>query len=321
MIVSITHELDLDGLGSQAIVKRYFTNFNKINSHEILCYYAHYTNFIEIARNVLSKIPSKGRLIISDIGFNDDFRQLFPLFEKCKKKKCKIFWFDHHIVDKEIERDLKEILEVYINDPNRCAAEIIKDYYLPNDSIAIKIASFSRDIDFQTKKYINATKIQSIIAFNRGNELNKNKEKVVNLLVDGTFENEWYDEQLIKIKEWEEEQTKFALTHTKIIEIEEFGKISVSYANLGGGKIVSILKDHFPEVKLCIGIDFRYNEIIIHSDYVDCREFARNFKGGGHRNRAGFEIDKIFTENNEFSDAFLRNIIENILKFKIKKAQ
>ena len=236
MIVSITHELDLDGLGSQAIIKRYFTHFNNVKSHSFLCYYAHYTNFKEITQKVINKIAPGGQLIISDIGFNEEFMQLFPLFEKYKEKNCKIYWFDHHIVDKEIQVELKRTLEEYINDPNRCTAEIIKDYYLPHDSIAIKIARFSRDTDFKTKKYATASKIQSIISFNRGNELKKNKEKIVNLMVEGVFENEWYEDQLIKIKVWEEEQTQFAIYHAKIVEIEEFGKVIISLARLNDSK-------------------------------------------------------------------------------------
>jgi len=319
MIVSITHELDLDGLGSQAIIKRYFTHFNNMKSHNILCYYAHYTNFKEIAQKVLSEITNEGQLIISDIGFNEEFRQLFPLFEKCKEKKCKIYWFDHHIVDNETQRELTRILEEYINDPNRCTAEIIKDYYLPHDSIAMKIASLSRDTDFRTKKYKIATKIQSIISFNRGNELKKNKEKIVSLLADGIFENEWYEEQLIKIRVWEEKQTQFAIKRAKILEIKGFGKIIISFAKLSGGKVVSILNEYYPMAKLFIGIDFRYNEIIIHSEYVDCRELARKFKGGGHNNRAGFKYDKVITKNNEYNQEFIRDMKKNINKFKIKK--
>ena len=65
------------------------------------------------------------------------------------------------------------------------------------------------------------------------------------------------------------------------------------------------------------GGTFRYNEIIIHSTYVNCRELARNYKGGGHKNRAGFKYDKIFINKNEFSDEFIRNIKNNIQKFKI----
>jgi len=318
MIVSITHELDLDGLGSQAIIKRYFTYFNKEKAQEMKLYYAHYTNFIDIVKEIINDVPlQQGQFIISDIGFNDDFRELFPLFVQWKAKDCKIFWFDHHIIDKNNEEELQKLLELYLNDPKRCSAEIVKDYYLPNDSVAKKIAEFSRDIDFHTKKYEIASNLQSIIAYNRGYELGNVKKKIVDLMSVGKFEDPWFDEQLIKVKEWEEQQTGFALNHIKMIEIKDFGKILISFAKLGGSQIVSLLKDHSSKTKLYVGIDIRYNEIIIHSDYVNCRELARNFAGGGHKNRAGFKYEKIFAENQEINQEFIQNIKTNILKFKI----
>ncbi len=317
MIISITHELDLDGLGSQAIVKRYFNYFNKDKTQEMKLYYAHYTNFIDNVKEIFNEVPLQEQFIISDIGFNDDFRELFPLFNKAKDKHCKIFWFDHHLIDNYNKEELEKLLELYLNDPKRCGAEIVKDYYLPDDSVAIKIAKFSRDIDFQTKKYEVASNLQSIIAYNRGYELDDVKKKIVDLMSIGKFEDPWFDEELVKVKQWESNQTEFALNHIKMIDIKDFGEILISFAKLGGGKIVSLLKDHFTKIKCYIGIDFRYNEIIIHSDYVNCRELARNYKGGGHKNRAGFKYDNIFTTNHEISQEFLQSMKINIYKFKI----
>ncbi len=319
MIISITHELDLDGLGSQAIIRRFFEKIEGGKVGKVKLYYAHYTNFMEIVKKILNIIGPNEYLIISDIGFNDEFLDLFPLFKEIKEKKCKIYWFDHHIIDEDIEKKLNRFIDVYINDPNRCSAEIVKDYYLPDDSIAIKIASFSRDSDFHTKLFEIATNLQSIIAFNRGNKFNGNKRKIVEFMSEGIFENEWYKEQLEKIKVWEENESQYALNHKKLIEVEKFGNLIISFAKIGGGKIVRLLKDYFPHIKLYIGIDVRYKEIVIHSDYVDCRELARIFKGGGHRNRAGFGYNKAFDKNNELSEEFLRILKENIHRFKINE--
>ncbi|NVM38580.1 MAG: hypothetical protein HWN81_23525, partial [Candidatus Lokiarchaeota archaeon] len=177
MIVSVTHELDLDGLGSQAIIQRYFNHFLKKNKSKLNLHYAHYTNFIDKIREILDFKFLPEQLIISDIGFNDDFKKLFPLFKRFKEKLGKILWFDHHLIDINFKNELKKILELFINDPNRCSAEIVKDYYLPEDLIAKKIAKFSRAIDFDTKNYQIASNLQSIIAYNRGSELNEVKKK------------------------------------------------------------------------------------------------------------------------------------------------
>lgn len=317
MIVSITHELDLDGLGSQAIIKRYFNKTLKNNNSEIILHYAHYSNFIEKIKEILGAKTLPDQLIISDIGFNDDFKKLFSLFKQYKEKSHKILWFDHHLIDKDNVEELKKILDLYLNDPKRCSAEITQDYYLPDDSIANKIAKYSRDIDFHTKKYSIASNLQSIIAYNRGYESDEVKKKIVDLMSNGIFENDWYNEQLINIKKWENAQSNFALDHIKLIEIEEFGTIAITFAEIGGGKLTSVLEENYPAAKVFIGIDVRYNEITLHSNYINCRELARYFKGGGHKNRAGFKYETIFIKENEINQIFIRALKEKILKYRI----
>ena len=44
MIVSLTHEHDLDGLGSQAIIQRYFNLKTEISGKDIIYYFADYTD-------------------------------------------------------------------------------------------------------------------------------------------------------------------------------------------------------------------------------------------------------------------------------------
>ena len=317
MNVSITHELDLDGLGSQAIIQRYYTHSLEENKSELILHYSHYTNFIDKIKIILEAKILPERLIISDMGFNDDFKKVYSLFKKSREIGCEIFWFDHHIIDINHENELKKTIDLYINDPDRCAAEIVKDYYLPEDSIAIKIAKFSRDIDFHTKKYKISSNLQSIISYNRGYELDDVKKKIIELMSRGIFENDWYTEQLRIVKKWEEEQSAFALKHTQLIKIEDFGKLAISFGKIGGGILSSFLKENYPEAKIFIGIDSRYNEITLRSNYVNCREIARFFKGGGHKDRAGFRYKNIFVKENKIDQTFIRSIKEKILKYRI----
>ncbi|MEJ2296801.1 MAG: hypothetical protein P8Y23_18805 [Candidatus Lokiarchaeota archaeon] len=65
-----------------------------------------------------------------------------------------------------------------------------------------------------------------------------------------------------------------------------------------------------------IGIDSRFNEIIIHSDFVNCREFAKYFGGGGHEERAGFTHPDTFTKSKELSKIFIDDILKFLPKFK-----
>ncbi|MFX0176438.1 MAG: DHH family phosphoesterase [Candidatus Hodarchaeota archaeon] len=312
MIVSVTHEHDLDGLGSQAIIYRYFKQIDK--NYEIKLIYAHYLNFVEIIRNVLDSEVLPEKLIISDIGFNEEFKELFPLFERIIEHGCEIFWFDHHLVEEDIKENLESSISLYLNNPDKCAAEVIKDFYLPEDSIAIRIAEFARDTDFRTEKFKSASDLQLIIGFNKG--ANKYREKViiVELLAKGDFQNTWFDEQLKNLQYWYSTESKNALEHLRFLNIENFGEIIISYANMGGGKITLLLSEKFPKRKAYIGIDKRFNEIIIHSEYINCRDFAKEFEGGGHRIRAGFKYPNIFIEENVLNQTFINDLKINLVK-------
>jgi oligoribonuclease NrnB/cAMP/cGMP phosphodiesterase (DHH superfamily) len=315
MIISLTHEHDLDGLGSQAIIKRYYHLNPKFQNPEIKCYFAHYVDFIEKLSDILKNNKPPLELIISDIGFNKEFAKLFPIFEKLDPNKYSIKWFDHHIVDKDTIQRLRDVLNLYENDPKRCAAEIVKDYYLPDDPIAQQIAEFARDTDFKTHKFPKASELQLIIEYNRGEDLTTNKLKVVDLLSLGEFDNNWLSSQFESLQEWYKNEIEDALKNVYFIKVDNFGEIAITFSNIGGGKITDALFKNYPNLSAAIGIDKRYDEIIIHSEKLNCREFANSFNGGGHKMRAGFKYNPLFTSKNSLHPSFIKAIKQKIQIF------
>ncbi|MFX0025769.1 MAG: DHH family phosphoesterase [Candidatus Hermodarchaeota archaeon] len=316
MIVSITHEHDLDGLGSQAIIKRYFDFFYNGVKQEFKQYFSHYLDFVEKLKNILISDNIPSQLIITDIGFNEDFKELLPILEGAKNNDCKILWFDHHLVSNEIKEKITEFTYLYINDPLRCAAEIVKDYYLPDDSIALKIAELARDSDFKTNKFQFADELQLIIGYNRGESKYQEKIKLVSLLSVGAFQEQWFSAQLMKLKKWFNEESIFALRNVNIVNIENFGEIAISFARISGGKITDLLGKKFPKLRAYIGIDTRFDEIIIKSEFINCRDFAIEFTGGGHKSRAGFKYKQIFSENGVLNQQFIQDLKMKFIKFK-----
>ncbi|NVM19632.1 MAG: hypothetical protein HWN80_18160 [Candidatus Lokiarchaeota archaeon] len=316
MIVTVTHEHDLDGLGSQAIIRRHFDLKSEIQNDEISYFFADYTDFVEKIKRILSTETVPSQLIISDLGFNDSFKELLPHFKEAEKEGCKISWFDHHIVDVSIKEEIKSLIHIYINDIEKCAAEIVRDYYLKDDPIASEIAEFARDTDFRTNKYKLASEFQSIIGFNRGAQNDRNKQKIVTFLSQGDFHNPWLTEQLSSLEKWLEEESTFSLNHAKVYPVKSFGDLVVSWAKIGGGRITRILKQKYPDAKAFIGIDTRNEDIIIYSDFINCREFARGFEGGGHKERAGFKYSYIFEKTNELTQSFIEDVQKKIRKFR-----
>jgi oligoribonuclease NrnB/cAMP/cGMP phosphodiesterase (DHH superfamily) len=292
MIVSLSHEHDLDGLGSQAIIQRYFTLSSENRNSKMVYYFADYTDFVKKINFILSTEPIPSRLIISDIGFNESFKEIFSVFKKAISGGCEIFWFDHHIVDESIKEELKSLIHLYVNDTEKCAAEIVKENYMKDDPIASKIAEFARDTDFRTNKYKLASEFQSIISYNRGA----------------------HNDQTLK--KWLDDESASALKHAKVFPVKLFGDVVISWANIGGSSITSVLKTEYSNAKAFIGIDARYYDIIIHSEFINCREFAREFEGGGHEVRAGFKYPNIFEQTDVLAHSFIEDIKKRISKYR-----
>ncbi|MEJ2250095.1 MAG: hypothetical protein P8Y97_10595 [Candidatus Lokiarchaeota archaeon] len=318
MIISVTHEVDLDGIGSQAIVKRWALREKNYSDDQIILDYSHYTNFIEVMKKNLN-IVKQGKvefLVITDIGFNDNFEFLFPLF---KKSFAKIIWLDHHIVEDNIQKVLTEILSTYINDPKKCTAEICRDFFLPDDDVAKKIANYARDTDFGTKRYEEAQNLKLLISYLRGQQDFERIRKIVDFIIQGIFSNNWISERINELHTWYKRETSNALQNKQIIDIKEFGEILISFSKMVGGRIVDTLEANFPGKQGYIGIDQRFHEIIIKSADINCRELAKAFKGGGHMNRAGFKYENIFMKHFKLDNFFLKQLKEYILQFKINK--
>lgn len=309
MIISISHEVDLDGLGSQAILKRYHEQHHETATEEMKFIHVHYTNFIEKFSELSISQLRPSKIIISDMGFNDEFRELFHYFRDVKEKaNCKIYWYDHHVVDEAVQKIIIDLIEMYINDPERCTAEIIKEEFLPDDPVAEKISIYARDIDFRTERFPIASKLQSIIAYNRGLDNYDNRMKLIDFLSKGIFKDEWLDEQFKSLEEWERRESSNIEENAQMIEIDNIGFGVVSFAEIGGGRITITLKKDYPEAKFCIGIDTRYNEIIIYSEFLNCKDVAKHFNGGGHKNRAGFKYEHLFIEGGILNPMFIEDL-------------
>ena len=315
MIVSLTHEHDLDGLGSQAIIKRYFDLNNKHESKNLTLLYAQYIDFSDKIKFILNIDELPKELIISDIGFNEGFLEIFPLIKKAFTLGCRISWFDHHIVDPIVKEKIKLMTSIYVNDEKKCAAEIVQNYLLPDDEIAIYIAKLARDSDFKTKKFQLAKNLQSIIGYNRGEEKFEERRHIVDLLSKGEFSHSWFDSQLNDIKVWIEEQSDLALNTATKYPLHENKEFIVSFSGIGGGKINDIVQEKYPNMFAYIGIDKRYGEIIIHSDHINCRDFAMSFGGGGHEERAGFKYPNIFSSQGIINQEFIKDVKNLIRKY------
>jgi len=304
MIVLLNHQSDLDGIGSQAILKRYFHN----QGAQLELKYALYPTFIERIQEVMALDPDE--IVIADIGFNDSFNQVFPIFEAAMKKGIKIFWFDHHQVDEETQNRLKKTINLYKNDTTSCAAKIVFEHFLPNDSIAQEIAKFAYDADYNEKKFPIAQELQIVIANNR-NDLTKLK-KISDLLSKGLFEDKFIQDERIKALNEENEQIRNIKQNYEEFSIAKGKSLVLSYSNYSASKISRILEAKYPSKYLYFGLDERSDEVVIRSNFINCKALAKRFGGGGHFGRAGFSSNEILIIKNE-NDTKKIKINENFI--------
>lgn len=310
MIVLINHALDLDGLGSQAILKKYFDSIGK----KIKVFYAIYSNFVDKIQKAISQKPKQ--IIIADIGFNESFKKIFPLFDMGVNKGIEISWFDHHLVESKIQEQLKKRLKVYMNDPKSCSSKIVYKYFLPKDQTAQKIAEYAYDTDFNEKKFPIAQNLQLVIAYNRGND--KKLENIVDLLSKGRFKDEFINNEIINAQKWMTEQGFKIEENYRSYPIEKGKNFIISFAKFSASKISRILEEKFPNSYFYLGFDERTNEVVIRSNHHNCRDIAKNYGGGGHAERAGFSSNKILIRNGDVNKYQL-SINENFIKDFIKK--
>ncbi len=99
-------------------------------------------------------------LILSDIGYNKTFK---TLFSDLKQWDIPIAYFDHHTHDMETQEFFSKYCRVYIVDKNRCATQIVHEFFLPEDNISLFISNLGADTDFNGFQMEYSQEIMAII--------------------------------------------------------------------------------------------------------------------------------------------------------------
>jgi oligoribonuclease NrnB/cAMP/cGMP phosphodiesterase (DHH superfamily) len=297
-VVNISHSIDPDGLGSQAIIYRYFKELNITPTGLLADYY----NFIDVLKEALSYEPNV--LIISDIGINKrSFPEVLALLKQVKGKKI---WIDHHQVTEEQKRILEEILDEFIHDTRVCAAELVHQRFMPNDEISKRIAEIGHNGDFDIKDKISEM-LYTLIDFYR-----YEPEKLVEIrgfLERGEFTSSALRARYLEAyKKFEAEKDRIKKTYKK----RTIGGKTIAIAEspiLPRGKVTKFLHS-ISDADIILAVDPTKNRIGLRSDKYDVAKVAAFFGGGGHKHRSGFNHKDVLTEDNELSDKFKEKLEE-----------
>lgn len=305
-VVSISHSIDPDGIGSQAILSRYFRELNI----EPISFLADYYNFVNVFQEALKHNPNV--LIITDIGLNREV--IDEIIEPLRNLKARKIWIDHHKAPKDLKELLIEVLDEFIHDTSICAAELVQKRFMPNDDISKKIAQIAHNSDFDIADRL-VDIYYTLIDYHRYSL--KDLEKIRGIFIEGNLEDpKIMEEYLDAYRVFEAERDRIK---RELVVITIAGKtISVAYSNLiPRGKMTKYLAEISNE-DINLAIDTTNFRIGLRSDTTDVAAIATKFGGGGHKNRSGFTFKNALNEDNnlipEFLDALeeaINSILEN----------
>jgi len=230
------HRSDLDGIASHAIFQRYLNGKNPV--HVFVEYDTVEKDFKKI--NTLAEVGTE--IYVADFNINESKEEkILPILEELHKKKCKIFWYDHHEWKSNVGKIRKDVTELVI-DTDKCGAQLACKRFMKGDRFTEKLAEIAADYDLWIRKKLLSFKL-SLLIKNRVEDEEKLME-IVNTFADGKiWRREWkaeyeplkkeYDKQMKKVlKTVMEYQIKDKIVvviyvDSKVVSNSEAGEIGV----------------------------------------------------------------------------------------------
>ena len=299
-VVSISHQIDPDGIGAQAIIFRYFREL-KI---EPIGFLADYYNFEEVFEKAIAEKPSV--LIISDIGVNS--RIIHKIIEPLRKLKARKIWIDHHKASEEIKGLLFEVMDEFIHDTEVSAAILVQRRFMPNDEISKKIAKIGHNGDYDIPDRLTNI-FYTLIDYHRMSMTDL--IRIRDMFIEGKFEDEeFFQEYLEAYKMFEAERDRIR-NSLKVLTLSGKTVAIADSALLPRGKVTKYLSEICKE-DILVAIDTTNFRIGLRSDNCDVAAIAAKFGGGGHKHRSGFTFKNALNEQNELSPDFVSALEEAI---------
>ncbi|MFW9850937.1 MAG: DHH family phosphoesterase [Candidatus Thorarchaeota archaeon] len=313
-VLSISHDKDVDGLHSAAIVKRYAKSKN-LKHDVILTDYGGFDKvFAKVAayRNTL--------IIVTDLGMDEtELDNVATGLRRAIEQGCRVVWLDHHQwSDKSAKTILslgnKPILKV---NHDFCAAEIAFKVLMPRDKISEDLARIAHDTDFNLRELEIANALTDALSVIRFGALDRREDlteailPLLTSLAEEGPEGVWSDstkrfkDPLLfqKVEHYRKERLKKmkkALAGHNDITIDE---TLVRIIEMPGGVTTTDIGTFLsePENLKDDGQELKVADLLITlsqggmlgfrrgSERVLCNAAAKLFNGGGHPYAAGGE--------------------------------
>ena len=290
-VIIFSHESDLDGLYSSAIgLMRYpqamtvFLGYGAENFDKL-------GNFIQSATRNLSSASEGAKIIIADLGLNDELiESCTKIFSAATSNGWKIMWVDHHPWSKQAIEAVKPFVDIVLDASGRkCAADLMYETLLFGNTLAAKLANMAHTMDFFTKdQYL--TPVSELIRYYQTfpdfyymlSDLAVKSAR--GILWDVDMQNDYNN--YVRLRDEAKEQVFASM------QIREAGKFKVAYVpsspyiqnSLFSQEIFSKTNSDLVMLYSTKGkVSIRRN-----NDAISCRNVAANLpEGGGHDYAAG----------------------------------
>jgi len=193
---SISHDKDVDGINSAAIVWRYA----KSRGLDFSVTLTDYGGFEPVFSGIASRRDTL--IVVSDLGVDDATLDIVVAsLSRAISQGCKIVWIDHH---QWSEKAIKAILAL----PNKpvlrinhdfCAAEIVHKVLMPRDEISAELARIAHDTDFNLREIDGATALTDAVSVIRFGAIDRREDvsdalyPVLSNLAESGLEGVWID--------------------------------------------------------------------------------------------------------------------------------
>lgn len=276
------HSVDLDGQGSAAVARDYFTTIKKEDTDLIGINYGY--NFED---KVLSNINYGDNIYILDFSFQPS--EIITL----QKKECDITWIDHHktAIEDVIKSGVKLKGNSEISD--KAACRLTWDYFYKDKPVPLTINLLSwydtwnhhmedRVLPFQYGLRIYDTRPENIFLWNQ--ILQSKDEFVDNIVKQGDTILQYIDK----------DNEIYANSYAYVIYFEG---LYVLVCNRGrtGSKLFDSIFDpdkHDAMITFCYRDGWNFS-MYSSKDNVDCSKVARKYGGGGHKSACGWRMSEL----------------------------
>ncbi|MHA1908105.1 MAG: DHH family phosphoesterase [Candidatus Thorarchaeota archaeon] len=178
-LLSISHDKDVDGLHSAAIVRRYAKS--KGLKHDVIL--TDYGGF----ERVFSKVAAfrNTLIIVTDLGMDEsELDKVASGLKRAISQGCRIVWLDHHQWSDNAAKTIlslgnKPVLKV---NHDFCAAEITFKVLMPRDEISKELARIAHDTDFNLRELDVANALTDALSVIRFGALDRREDLTEALL-------------------------------------------------------------------------------------------------------------------------------------------